>query len=326
MNVLPKDKQVAVIAALTEGVSIRATERLTDVHRDTIMRLGVRVGEGCARLHDAMMRDLNVNLIQLDEQWGFIGKKQKRVKVGDAPELGDVWVFVALDSTRKAVLSYVVGKRSGENTLAFVRDVQARIVNRPQISTDGFPAYAPAIMDAFNTEVDLGQIVKTYQNTDPTRSDAAHRYSPGQVIAVDRTVICGDPAEEEISTSHVERFNLSTRMQVRRMTRLTNGFSRKLEHHRAAIALYIAWYNLCRVHEALRVTPAMALGVTDHVWTIAELVERALVAPLPPPLPTRGQKRLVGMTAAQAKGEGRGSYRGPRGPRPRLRIIKGGLS
>ncbi len=321
MNRLPLEKQTQVIAALTEGCSIRATERLTGVNRETIMYLGVRVGEGCDRLHDRMMRDLHVNLIELDEQWSFVAKKQKRVKLDDPPEAGDAWVFIALDATRKAVLSYVVGKRTSENTAALAADLRARITNRPQITADGYTPYTNAVTEAFDRDVDFAQIIKQYAAT--PGNDAAHRYSPGRVIGVDKTVICGRPDEEYIGTSYVERFNLTTRMQMRRFTRLTNAFSKKLENHAAAIALHIAWYNLCRWHEALRCTPAMALGVTDHIWTLGELVEKALNAPVPPPIAPRGaQLPLTGLTAGQAKGEKRGSYRGPRGPR--LTVIKGG--
>jgi IS1 family transposase len=288
MNVLPFETQVRVIAALTEGCSIRSVERLIEVHRDSVMRLGVRVGEGCARLHDRMMRDLQVNVIELDEQWDFIGKKERHVAQGDPAECGDVWLFVALSATHKAVLSYVVGKRTAENTQALTMDLRARILNRPQITSDGYAPYIGAVEAAFGVDVDFAQLTKKYVG-DSTFQDAAHRYSPGHVTGVDKVVIRGLPDSEKISTSYVERFNLSSRMQMRRFTRLTNAFSKKLENHRAAVALWVAFYNLCRVHETLRCTPAMALGVTDHVWSIAELVRAALepsdVPPLPRPTP-----------------------------------------
>ncbi len=288
MNLLPFQKQVQVISALTEGCSIRSTERLTDVNRNTIMSLGVRVGDGCGRLHDGMMRDLQVNQIELDEQWDFIGKKQKHVAQGDPAEMGEVWLFVALSTTHKAVLSYLVGKRSHENTRALALDLRARVVNRPQITSDGYAPYIGAVEAAFGTDVDYAMVTKHYVG-DSNLPDAAHRYSPGHVAGVERTVIRGRPNPDKISTSYVERFNLSTRMASRRFTRLTNGFSKKLENHRAAVALWVAFYNLCRVHETLRCTPAMALGVTDHIWTIAELVQAALepsdVPPLPKPTP-----------------------------------------
>jgi IS1 family transposase len=248
------------------------------------MRLSVRVGEGCARLHDRLMRDLQVNVIELDEQWDFIGKKQKRVRQGDPDEMGDVWLFVALAATQKAVLSYMVGKRTTENTEALAMDLRARIVNRPQITSDGYAPYIGAVEAAFGWDVDFAMLTKKYVG-DSNLPDAAHRYSPGHVAGIDKTVIRGIPDSEKISTSYVERFNLSSRMQMRRCTRLTNAYSKKLENHRAAVALWIAFYNLCRVHETLRCTPAMALGVTDHIWTIGELVHAALEPTDVPPLP-----------------------------------------
>src|SRR5216684_331044 len=284
MNVLPFEKQVQVISALTEGCSIRSTERLTNVNRNTIMSLGVRVGEGCVRLHDRTMRDLQVNTIELDEQWDFIAKKQRHVQTGDPDAFGDVWLFVALASTQKAVLSYLVGKRSTENTNALARDLRARIVNRPQITSDGYAPYAGAVESAFGWDVDYAMLTKQYVG-DSNLPDAAHRYSPGHVAGIEKTVIRGRPDNDLISTSYIERFNLSSRMQMRRFTRLSNGFSKKLESHCAAVALWISFYNLCRVHETLRCTPAMALGVSDHIWTIAELVEAALAPSDVPPLP-----------------------------------------
>jgi IS1 family transposase len=313
MNILPLSKQVAIVAALTEGCSIRATERLVGVHRDSIMRLGVRVGDGCARLHDRLMRDLHVNLLELDEVWGYIGKKQKRLTREDAPEKGDAYTFVALDATRKAIISYRTGKRTAHNTVEFATDLRARILGRPQISSDAFRPYVDAIDWAFGSDVDYGQIVKVYEGEPgPT---AARRYSPGWVVDVRRATIMGAPDTTKISTSYVERQNLSLRMACRRFTRLTNGFSKKLANHKAAVALYVAHYNLCRVHEALRITPAMALGITDHVWTIGELVEAALgqepeaPAPMiPPPAPDRPP-----LSAKQAG-------------RLALRVVRGGLS
>jgi IS1 family transposase len=222
----------------------------------------------------------------------------------------------------KAVLSYVIGKRDGEHATALACDLRARIVNRPQITSDGFPPYVAAIDTAFARDVDFAQLVKQYQGE--PGFDAAHRYSPGRVIGLDTMVVCGEPDEEKISTSYVERFNLTTRMQMRRFTRLTNGFSKRIENHQAAIALHMAHYNLCRVHETLRVTPAMALGVTDHVWTIGELVQAALSAPEPSPLPTPGQQSFAGMSAGRAKGTRGGQRPGERPIRPRLRVIKGG--
>ncbi len=181
--------------------------------------------------------------------------------------MGDCWLYVALAATQKAVISYTVGKRNDEYMTAFLTDLHQRIVNRAQITSDGYPGYAYAMADVFGHDVDHAQIVKRYA-LDNTGQDAAHRYSPSKVVSSERIVIRGRPAEEYISTSYVERFNLSSRMQMRRFNRLTNAFSKKLANHRAAFALWVCFYNLCRVHESLRMTPAMALGVTNHIWSI----------------------------------------------------------
>ena len=272
MNILPIDKQIAAVSALTEGVSIRASERLTGIHRDTIMRLGVRVGEGCARLHDRMMRDLNIGRVELDEAWSFVAKKQARLTPEDGADKGDQYVFLAIAGAAKAILSYCVGKRNQEHTSAFVADLRQRVLGKPEISSDGWNCYPGAIEDAFGVDVTYGQIEKHY-GVHGGAVEAARRYSPAQVVAVSKRRVIGHP--RHISTSYVERQNLTLRMQQRRFTRLTNAFSKKLENHAAAVALYVAHYNLCRVHEALRTTPAMALGVTDHIWTIGELIEAA---------------------------------------------------
>ncbi len=292
MNTLPFEKQTQIIAALTEGLSIRSVARLCDVERNTIGRLALRVGEGCESLHDCTMRGLQVNLIELDEQWSFVSKKQKRVQQDDPAEVGDAWLFIAMAATQKAIISFSVGKRTQENTYALAMDLRHRIVNRAQITSDGYAPYIGAVENAFGMNVDYAMLTKQYVG-DSNLPDAAHRYSPGHVAGVERTVIRGRPNPEQISTSYVERFNLSSRMQMRRFTRLTNGFSKKLENHRAAVALWICFYNLCRVHETLRTTPAMALGVTDHIWTIGELIAAALEpTDVPPPLPKEPETTL----------------------------------
>lgn len=272
MNVLPFEKQVSIVAALTEGCSIRAVERLTDTHRDTVMRLGVRVGEGCAELHDAMVRGVHVSRIELDGAWSYVGKKQGKWKPEDGPDRGDQYVFIAMAGAAKAILSYRVGKRTAEHTRAFLADLRERVLGSPEISSDGFQPYPVAVDMAFGLDCTFGTIEKNYDA--PQAVEAARRYSPANVVSVTRRAVVGRPAH--ISTSYVERQNLSLRMAQRRFTRLTNGFSKKLENHRAAVALYVAHYNFCRVHEALRVTPAMQLGLSSHIWTISELVEAAL--------------------------------------------------
>lgn len=272
MNILPFEKQIEIVAALCEGVSIRAAERLTGVHRDTIMRLGARVGKGAALVHDRMMKGMNVARIELDEAWSFVGKKQRKLKPEDSTDLGDQYVFIAMASSAKAILSFHIGKRDLPNTRAFLHDLRARVVNAPEISSDGFQAYPQAIDDAFGIECTYGQIVKKYVG-EPS-IDAARRYSPGYVVGVEKSNVVGKPVH--ISTSYVERQNLTVRMHSRRFTRLTNGFSKKLENHVAAFGLHAAYYNFCRVHESLRVTPAMALNVADHIWTIGELLDACL--------------------------------------------------
>lgn len=277
MNILSRDRQTQIISALCEGASIRATERLTGVHRDTIMRLGLRVGEGCAAVHDATMRDLQVSRLELDEAWSFVGKKQKRTTPEDVAFKGDQYIFIALAATAKAIVSYRVGKRNDAVTEDFCADLRMRVLGAPEISTDGFTPYTAAIRRQFGTAVSHGVIVKKYAGE--TGRDAARRYSPAHVVSVEREVVSGVPLH--ISTSYVERQNLTLRMGARRLTRLTNGFSKRIENHVAAISLYVAHYNFCRMHEAHRVTPAMQLGVTDHVWSIGELVEAALSGSLP---------------------------------------------
>lgn len=280
MNTLPMDKQIAAISALCEGSSIRATSRLTYVDKDTVMRLGARIGAGCARLHDQMMRGLHVPLIEMDELWSFIGKKQKRLRPDDAPEMGDCYTFLAIGAFDKAILSYWCGKRTSETAFEFVTDLRNRIVNVPQISSDALPAYEDVVRRVFGERVHYGQIHKRVAGEPPI--NAARRYSPGDVVAVTKRSVIGKPAGFQISTSYVERTNLTVRMQQRRFTRLTSGFSKRIENHAAAVALFVAHFNLCRVHQSLRVTPAMELGVTDHVWSVAELIEMAAArAPVP---------------------------------------------
>ena len=258
---------------------MRATERLTDINRGTILSLGMRVGEGCAVLHDAMMRGLHVSRIELDEAWSFVAKKQRHLKQTDSADFGDQYVFLALAGAGKAIVSWLVGKRNGDNCRAFLADLRARILGAPEISSDAFPAYPDAVERTFGIECKFGTIEKHYA-VDAT-VEAARRYSPAAVVAVTRRCIIGN--QEKLSTSYIERQNLTLRMQQRRFTRLTNAFSKKLENHVAAVALYVAHYNFCRVHETLRVTPAMQLGVTDHIWTIGELVDAALDGVVPAP-------------------------------------------
>lgn len=271
-NVLNTDKQIAVIGALTEGSSIRSIERITGVHRDTIMRLGVKVGKGCAALLDVKMRNLSCQYLQFDEIWGFIGKKEKHVSVDDSPELGDVWTFCAVDAETKLVPSFKVGKRDRATANAFCQDVAGRLKNRAQISTDGLRAYTEAIDKAFGSEVDYGQIVKTYTHGE----DSEHhirRYSAPEMVTTEKKVIVGNPDIREISTSYIERLNATTRLHMRRLTRLTLAFSKKRENFEAAVALHFAYYNFVKRHNTLRCTPAMAAGVESSFLSVGDLVE-----------------------------------------------------
>lgn len=317
MNVLSFEIRVRVAAALVEGNSLAATARLVGVQPNTVMAFGVTAGAACARFHDARVRDVHAHVIQIDEIWAFVQKKQKRVAEDDPAEFGDAYTFIALDANSKLVLAYLTDKRTGDAATRFLCDLRARIVGRPQISSDGFQAYINAMETAFGLDVHYAQIVKEFE-TDSAKLDAAHRYSPGRVIAVETTVITGHPIDDDVNTSFVERKNLDVRMSCRRLTRLTNAFSKKAANLRAALHLHFAYYNWCRVHETLRVTPAMQAGLTDHVWSIAELLRAALATPETPPgappapaPPGAATAHGAGVTAAV---------------RPAFRVIQGGRS
>ena len=265
---LPDGKVTLALQLLLEGNSIRSTERITNLDRNTIMSLLVRAGEKCAALMDAKMRNLPCQKLELDEIWGFVGKKERNVKAGDSYEVGNVWTFCCICADSKLVPSFVIGQRDRNTTNAFMQDVASRMANRVQVSTDGFAPYPEAVRRAFGKNVDYGRIVKVYG----TYSFGERRYSTSGVIAAPKYVQEGRPDHARISTSYVERLNATTRLFMKRMTRLTLAFSRKYENFGAAMALHFAYYNFSRVHRSLKVTPAMAAGLTDHIWTIAELI------------------------------------------------------
>jgi IS1 family transposase len=271
-NVLDMDKQIAVIGALAEGSSIRSIERITGIHRDTIMRLGVKVGKGCAALLDAKMRDLSCRYLEFDEIWGFIGKKEKHVAVDDKPEMGDVWTFCAVDAETKLVPAFKVGKRDSATANAFVQDVADRMKNRVHISTDGLHAYVNAVENAFGANVDYAQIIKTYGHEEFSNN---RRYSAPDFVSSEKKVITGNPDMRRVSTSYIERLNATTRLHMRRLTRLTLAFSKKRENFEAAVALHFAYYNLVMRHNTLRCTPAMAAGVEQGFWDVGQLIEAA---------------------------------------------------
>jgi IS1 family transposase len=269
-NILKKEKQIAIIAALAEAMAIRQVERMTGIFRDTIMNYGVRVGQGCARFMDEKMRGLDCQEIQIDEIWGFIGKKQRNLTPDDEYTKGDVWTFCAIDSDTKIVPSYRIGKRDAQTANAFVTDLASRMTNRIQLSSDGLPAYGEAVEQGFGSEVDYGQIVKSYETaeTSPQR-----RYSPAKLVRVTKSHIIGKPNPNLISTSYIERLNGTTRHHVKRLARLTLAFSKKLENFEAAVGLHFAYYNFVKTHRSLKCTPAMAAGVERSFLTVADLVE-----------------------------------------------------
>ncbi len=286
-NVLPMGERVRVVSALVEGTSLRATERLTGVFRQAITNLLLSVGDGCRSLLDERMRDLHCDVLELDEVWTFVGCKEAHRDDSDPPEYGDAYTWVALDARTKIVPCFRVEKRTAAAANAFAADLRARVLGKPQITTDGFKPYVEAIEAAFGSRVDYAQILKTYQTDEAggaSRDDV--RYSRGRVVRSVKRTITGTPDEGNISTSYVERGNLTLRMGQRRFTRLTNAFSKKAENLRAAVALHFGHYNFCRVHMTLRVTPAMEAGLTDHVWSVEELITEALAAyEAPPPMP-----------------------------------------
>ncbi len=272
-NVLPIQKQVAVISALAEGNSIRSIERMTGIHRDTIMRLGVKIGEGCARVLDEKMRGLDCKRVEVDEIWGFIGKKQKNASPADRRAgLGDVWTFLSIDPETKLMPSFVVGQRDNYHTRAFMDDLSVRLKNRIQLSTDAMSAYPDAVERAFGSEIDYGMIVKQYASPS---FEEQRRYSPAEVISVRKGPVQGKPVTELICTSYIERANLTARTHCKRLARLTLAFSKKLENFKAAIGLHLGYYNLVKTHSSVRCTPAQAAGVESSAWSVADLVDAA---------------------------------------------------
>lgn len=269
-NVLQFEKKVAVISALCEGNSMCAISRMTGIHGDTISRLGVRMGEGCKRIMDEKLRNLNSRVIEVDEVWGFVGMKQKtanKLRAGD--DKGDVWTWIALDAETKLVPTFAIGARNQVTADAFIEDLASRLSHRVQISSDALRVYNGAIERAFGTDVDYGTIVKTFSSS---QLDEARRYSPPEVVAVERHIMSGNPDTSLISTSYIEKQNHTLRMHCRRLSRLTNAFSKKIENFRAAVALHYGYYNFVKFHKTLRCTPAMAAGVEKSAWTVADLV------------------------------------------------------
>jgi IS1 family transposase len=275
-NVLKPEKRVAILSALVEGNSIRAAGRMVGVSKDTVMKLLVDLGRACASYQDRALRNLSCRKLQADEIWCFVGMKEKNVPLEDRYRfgVGDVWTWTAIDAETKLIPCWLVAERTARDASLFMRDLASRLLHRVQLTTDGHRAYLTAVEDGFRHDIDYAMLVKLY-GSDPEQGNV--RYSPAKIKSASREVIRGNPDPAHISTSYAERSNLTMRMGMRRFTRLTNGFSKKVENHAAAVALHFMHYNFARIHQTLRVTPAMAAGVSDHVWELEEIV--ALLAP-----------------------------------------------
>lgn len=269
MKQLDSNRRAQVVRCLVEGNSIRSTVRITGVAKNTIVKLLNDLGCACAAYHNKAVRNLKVRRLQCDEIWSFVGAKAKNASIEKKQEgWGDVWTWTAIDADTKLCVSYLVGGRDAGWAGEFMEDCASRITNRVQITTDGHKAYLEAVENAFGADIDYAQLQKIYG----APSEAEQRkYSPARCIGCDMKVVSGDPNPAHVSTSYVERQNLSMRMGMRRFTRLTNGFSKKIENHRHMIALYFLYYNFVRVHQTLRVTPAMESGLASQVWSIDDM-------------------------------------------------------
>jgi len=312
-HVLPWESRARIVSALVEGNSLRATSRMVGADKNATRDFGLRVGEGCALLHDRLVRGVSSYMIECDERWSFIHTKEARVDPTKHPaEWGDVYTFVALDAVAKLVIAFHVGKRDEEGAEAFIRDLRGRLTVVPQMATDGFSPYEPAVRTWFLGTADYGQVVKNYRTGSKRGPD--HRYEPPRDPFITKRAVCGAPDMDTLSTSYIERQNLTMRHIVGRTRRLCLAFSKTLRGHRAAEALGFMAYNFVRIHATLGCTPAMAAGLADHPWTIGELMEAALAAePCEPPVP-RPLALRPGTAAARELPNGRGF----------LRVVQGG--
>ena len=292
MNKLATDKRVQILSMLCEGSSMRSISRVCDVSINTVTKLLIDAGNACAAYHDKHVRKVRVKRVQCDEIWSFCYAKSKNVRDAKAPVegAGDVWTWTGIDPDSKLMISWVVGSRDANSAKSLMDDLAARLANKVQLTTDGHNAYLEAVEEAFGAEVDYAMLIKLYG---ASPESAIGRYSPADVIGIRKQAIEGLPDFDHISTSHVERHNLTMRMQMRRFTRLTNAFSKKLENHYHALSLYFVFYNFVRIHKTLKVTPAMAAGVTDKLWAmddIVSLIDQAEIAAL-------ARKRQLSMRA-----------------------------
>jgi IS1 family transposase len=270
MNKLSTDGRTRIVSALVEGNSIRSIARMTGVSRNTIDKLLCDLGRACSDYQDKVFVNLKSKRFQCDEIWSFVYAKEKNCPAEHkAKGAGDVWTWVALDPDTKLVPCWFIGHRDAGCAYHFMHDLKARLANRVQLTTDGHRAYLTAVEDAFGAEIDYAMLQKIYGTTNESPET---RYSPAVCMGARKAVISGHPDHNHVSTSYVERQNLTMRMSMRRFTRLTNGFSKKLENHEHAVAIHYMFYNFCRIHQSLRVTPAMEAGVSDHVWSIDEVI------------------------------------------------------
>ncbi len=270
MNCLDPETRTRVVNCLIEGCSIRATVRLTGVAKNTIVKLLADLGCACAAYHNRHVRNLRVRRLQCDEVWSFCGAKAKNVSIEKKQEgWGDIWTWIGIDADTKLVVSYLVGGRDGGWAKDFMEDCAKRISNRVQITTDGHRAYLDAVEEAFGADIDYAMLQKIYG---APSDEETRRYSPAKCVGCDLKVVSGNPDPKHVSTSYVERQNLTLRMQNRRFTRLTNAHSKKVDNHRHMVALHYMHYNYCRIHSTLRVTPAQEAGLADHVWSVMDLI------------------------------------------------------
>ncbi len=270
MNQLPTEKREQIVMMLCEGSSMRTISRVCNVSRNTINKLLVEVGQAAIWYHDNHVKNVRTKRVQADEIWSFVYAKAKNVPHEKQGEAGDVWTWTGIDADSKLIISWYVGNRDAESANEFMRDVASRLANRVQLTTDGLKAYLDAVEDAFPQGIDFAQLVKIYESN---TIEETRRYSPVECVGCKKTPVIGSPDPDHISTSYVERQNLTMRMHMRRFTRLTNGFSKKLENHCHALALYFFYYNWCKIHKTLRTTPAMAAGLTDDIKSIKDILK-----------------------------------------------------
>lgn len=289
MNRLSVADRASILRMLVEGNSLRSASRLADVSLNTVIKLLVDLGAACETIHDERVRNVRVRRLEADEIWCFLGAKARNVTIAQKVQgWGDIWTWTGLDADTKLCVSYLVGGRSADWAIDFMKDAASRIRGRVQITTDGHKAYLEAVEEAFGADVDYAQLQKIYGA--PAENDT--RYSPATCIGCEMKTVSGNPNPKYVSTSYVERHNLTMRMGMRRFTRLTNGFSKKIENHIAMVAIHAVYYNFARIHKTLRITPAMAAGLSDHVWSVEEIVLMAeSYMPKPGPRGPYKQKR-----------------------------------